>query len=118
MNILTDRQAISRLTGILDSALAQSARKATHVCISWLTGMPSLPSANEPSYGPNPEAPRAYRKSVKKGAVVRTIHSILSKRCQNVLSEEIGSQAAWLLGLWPKLTQPPWCQNAHPLTIL
>jgi hypothetical protein len=83
----------------MDTAIARSACGVRTACISWVSGVSKGSAANEPRYS---EITKRYRKSVKKLAIVRTIHSILSKKFQNTLSEETGARAAWLLGFWPK----------------
>lgn len=97
-----ERSAVDSLIDLMDTAIGRSASGATRACIAWLSGIPTIPSANEPRYAISESLPKRYRKSVKKIAIVRTIHSILSRKFQNALSEEVGPAAAWLLGLWPK----------------
>src|SRR5476649_850179 len=99
MKTLNERNAVLALMGLLDQVMAAGTATANRACVSWLSGVPRSASANEPTYDPIVFNARRYRTSAKKSAIVRTIHSILSKTCQNVLSKLTGAGAAWLLGL-------------------
>jgi hypothetical protein len=99
----TSNTALNKLIDLMDTAVKAGAQAVRNNCITWLSGISRGQSANEPLYSPITSVTRRYRKGAKKGAKVATIHSILSRKCQKVLSEEIGSQAAWLLGLWPRM---------------
>lgn len=105
--ISKETSALNTLLELMDSAVTSTAHGVKKACISWLAGVPRSVSANEPTYHQPRVRLKRYRNGAKKRAGVRTIRSLLSRKCQNVLSEEIGAGAAWLLGLWPKATRIP-----------
>ncbi|WP_229215797.1 hypothetical protein [Duganella sp. CY15W] len=114
MKTFNERSLLDDLIGLMDEAVSFGTEAVRSTCMTWLSGIQRGTSANEACYSHRQPMHRNYRKSSKKIANVRTIHSILSRKFQNALSEEIGAAAAWLLGLWPKAAQDSGVKTVTP----
>lgn len=114
MTTYNEPDLFKTLLDVLDSAVSVSTEAVRKCRMNWLSGISRGDSANEATYRNQLPKRKGYRKSVKKSAIVRTIHSILSRKCQNVLSKETGAGAAWLLGLWPFSILGPGVKTGTP----
>lgn len=114
MKTFEERSLLDGLINLLDEAVSFGTNAVRTSCLTWLSGIKRGQSANEASYSHSQTGIRNYRKRSKKIANVLTMHSILSRKFQNALSEEIGAAAAWLLGLWPKCSDNSGVKTVTP----